>query len=1147
MVKNFIKRLFTIIICAAMLPVCLTGCDGLSSESPPQSVFTSYKDIPGVTQQEIDAITELQKTRNNFRFSTVYSTEMFVGADGVRGGFFALFCGWLTELFDIPFVPSIVEWYEIVAGLESGSIDFTGEFTANDERRQKYFMTGDIAQRLIITIRMKDAPPLQEIAETQTLRYAFLRGSDIIDTVSRRERSEFETVIATDNLHAYELLASGQADVFFNDKSAEAAFGFFDDITSGIYYPISYSSVSLATQNPQLKPIIDIVDRALELGAFEHLIRLYNQGHHEYLKYRFMMTLTDEEHDFIKERRVIPFAAELTNYPLSFYEPRSDGWSGISLDILGEIEKLTGITFERVNNQTHTWSQLLAMLESGEVKMLSSLIPTDERQSKYIWPSEYFFRNHLILVSKSEFRDVSINEIPYVNVGVIKDTAYGALFREWFPNHRHVTEFTDSYEAFDALEAGGIDLVMITEHQILTLTNYREEIGYKANYVFDYYFYTSFGINRDEKILASVVSKAMKVIDVENITDRWLRRTYDYRLQMAQERIPLFIGLGMLSVGFIFAIIMIIRKRREGLKLEMLVEIRTKELSEAVAVAQEANRAKSDFLSSMSHEIRTPMNAIIGMTELLGHETLNDRQASFVSDIAVSSKSLLGIINDILDFSKIESGKLELNPVDYDLMAMLNNVDSMFSYVASKKGIEFRVETTDGLPQCLLGDDVRLRQVLTNICGNAVKFTEQGYVLLAVKAKGDRIVFRIEDTGIGIRMEDVPKLFKAFEQLDKVKNRSVVGTGLGLSITKAFVEMMGGGISVESEYGRGSAFIVELPAVKGNPANIRKTEAEKKNRAISAPGAKVLVTDDNGFNLKVASGLLGFMDIEAETADSGARAIELVQKNDYHIVFMDHMMPEMDGVETVQRIRAAEGDKYKNLTIIALTANAVSGAREMFLENGFDGFISKPIDADELQDVVQKFLPPELIGQAEDSGERQQAQSEKEMELKKKSIVTFVKENLNTFEKINEYLAAGDLKTVHRMAHTLKSSAGYLGRKALQEAAYSLEHSLQASPPKYTPVQIAEIGRELEKALAEFKPYLVEAESDRPEAVEISAEQFAALLAEIRPLLEKGDFAASGYVERLQAIAGMQELAILIDEYDFEAALAELGKAESAG
>lgn len=385
--------------------------------------------------------------------------------------------------------------------------------------------------------------------------------------------------------------------------------------------------------------------------------------------------------------------------------------------------------------------------------------------------------------------------------------------------------------------------------------------------------------------------------------------------------------------------------------------------------ADMANSAKSDFLANMSHEIRTPMNAITGFAELC----LRERDYKYADDIKTAAKNLIAIINDILDISKIESGKLELVPSVYSVEDMLGDVINLiYIQLESKNGIEFKIDIDQRLPKKLYGDEVRIKQILINLLGNSVKFTKSGYIGLSVREisrAGDiaSIMIKVSDTGIGIKREDISKLFSNFQQVDTKKNREIEGTGLGLSITKNLIGMMNGTITVDSEYGRGSTFTVVIQQQIRDASYISveaaKTAAviEEKDAVLYAPDAKVLIVDDNKVNLKVTAQLLSMYGIKCSAADSGRKAIDMIRSGYYDLVFMDHMMPELDGVDTTKIIRG-QGDAYsRELPIIALTANAVSGAKEMFLESGLNDFISKPIQLPQLEKMLEKWLPAKLV------------------------------------------------------------------------------------------------------------------------------------------------------------------------------------------
>ena len=386
--------------------------------------------------------------------------------------------------------------------------------------------------------------------------------------------------------------------------------------------------------------------------------------------------------------------------------------------------------------------------------------------------------------------------------------------------------------------------------------------------------------------------------------------------------------------------------------------------------AEQANIAKSAFLANMSHEIRTPMNAIIGLSDVIMEESRGRKVYEYACDIKASSRNLLSLINDILDLSKVEAGRMELVPVEYHLKTLVNEVLNMMDVVASQRGLMMESEFDMSIPCRYLGDEGRIKQILINILNNGLKFTEKGYVKITVAGMPgetedvERLVFRIEDTGCGIRAEDIEGIFEDFRQVDSKRNRSVEGTGLGLSITKHFVNLMQGTIGVESVYGEGTTFTVEIPQkiVDSRPLSEvpeRASQAEESLEPFSVKDCTVLVVDDNTINRKVAGLRLQSYGLEIEEADSGPAAIELVRKKRFDIIFMDHMMPKMDGMEAARIIRKDCGENGRLPVMIALTANAMEGVRESFLANGFQDFLTKPLEIKPLHEALLKWIPEE--------------------------------------------------------------------------------------------------------------------------------------------------------------------------------------------
>jgi signal transduction histidine kinase/CheY-like chemotaxis protein len=378
------------------------------------------------------------------------------------------------------------------------------------------------------------------------------------------------------------------------------------------------------------------------------------------------------------------------------------------------------------------------------------------------------------------------------------------------------------------------------------------------------------------------------------------------------------------------------------------------ELEEQKVAAERANHSKSDFLAAMSHEIRTPMNAIIGLNDILARTKLDKQQRKYLADIRSSAGTLLGLINDILDFSKIEAGKMTVTNAVYNIRHLLDNLYSIYVRMFDDKDLTFTVEISDDFPEWVTGDSMRVKQTLTNLITNSAKYTKTGGGVLKahLDETGKFLVFEMIDTGIGVKAEDIDRLFKPFERLDLTRNSSIQGTGLGLPISANFCELMGGSLTVESEYGKGSRFTAKLPYVYANKDDFEETESFD---VFPAPDLKVLVVDDIEINLDVASVMLEAFGIRADTAGGGEEAIKRVCEKDYDVVFMDHMMPGIDGIEATKCIRAM-GGKYKDLPIIALTANAVNDAEKHFLASGFTGFLAKPLELATLSKCLHKLV-----------------------------------------------------------------------------------------------------------------------------------------------------------------------------------------------
>lgn len=645
-------------------------------------------------------------------------------------------------------------------------------------------------------------------------------------------------------------------------------------------------------------------------------------------------------------------------------------------------------------------------------------------------------------------------------------------------------------------------------------------------------------------------------------------------------------AVGVMGSGVVLATIIgneeknrrVIREnRRTSLDMLKLVEMKKEE-------AEHMANVKSAFLANMSHEIRTPINAVLGMNELILREANQKDVLDYAYNIELAGKALLSIVNDILDISKIESGKTELVSGEYNVATSIYNFIEMSRARAEKKGILLKADIAENLPSKMYGDEMRLKQIYTNILNNAIKYTEKGEITLTLTGEeiGDDKIFTkatISDTGIGIRGEDLDKIFDAFQRVDEEKNQKIEGTGLGMSITKQLVELMGGKIYVESEYGKGSTFHVELvqgivdrtPIGRIDQAVEQNREIEKHKRAVLlAPEAKLLVVDDNQMNLNVMKGLLKRTEMQVDLVLSGKEALEAVTKTSYDVILMDHMMPEMDGVEALHRLRKLKENQNPQAKVIVLTANAAIGSREEYLKMGFDDYLSKPIEAMNLENMIKKYLPKELVHEIEEVVEETQNLEEiefleeklrpfgihlkqgliyveGELEQYVDMVKLFLRQSEARKEKMRGFLKEGNTEEYTIEVHALKSNGKMIGSRKMSELAYEMEIQGRNGKLEYlrqNQAKLEEGWEELEQGLRilmeeQQKTVMEETvETMTPEEVQVRVERLRNAIEEmdVEAAQEELETLLCGEMEQSQKERFMQ-IRNCLEEFSYQEAL----------
>ena len=587
------------------------------------------------------------------------------------------------------------------------------------------------------------------------------------------------------------------------------------------------------------------------------------------------------------------------------------------------------------------------------------------------------------------------------------------------------------------------------------------------------------------------------------------------------------------------------------------------ELKAAMNAAQKAEGARDIFLANMSHELRTPINTILGLNELILRESQEETIKEYARAIRQAGNVLLTLVSDILDFSKLEADRLDLNEGIYDVSSLLNDLINSVSVPLRRKRLDLKLEIAQDMPYKLQGDEIHIRQIISNLLSNAVKFTEKGRVTLYFQWKEiteDEIELNVivKDTGIGIKEEDIPKLFRAFQRMDSTARSKNDRTGLGLAITKRLVEMMGGELSVQSVYGKGSAFsfhirqkVVDRSPLGDFDKNYRESlrSIDDYHERFIAPMGRVLIVDDNAMNLAVAQGLLKGTRLQVDVASSGEECLELIKRKTYHVICMDHMMPVMDGVETLHAIRKLEGNPSRDIPVIALTANAVAGARELYLNEGFQDYLTKPIDADKFENMLIEYLPDNVVylthnTDISDAYEEEEADNELSIKESQLYLMGFNIRNglkymggdralygkvLQDFHSIlqekegalKDFLKKGDMPGYMIIVHSLKGNARNVGADDLADEAFELEKMAKAGQLEDVSVRSPILFSMMSAMRNSLKVYL-----DNEEKLEVKKEE------EEAPKVEK--------ITEDDWRKALQELADRLDDFDGETSIVKI-------
>ena len=943
-------------IAASFLFIYIFSACQINNTEGNNGFFSSYLEVPGITEDEIRSIAALRARGEPLIYAASRSTELFIDQNDSHGGYTVLLTNWLSDFFNLEFQCEIMSLTAMLDGLRDGSLSFA-TLSATQERREAYYMA-DIAQRSIVMLRRDGSPSITSILNERLPRYVFTAGSVIIDLARNALGSgTYEEIIVADEAAAYDVVMSGAGDAFLATNTMEAAFDHLGGIYAEKFLPLIFQPAAMTAEDPAYAAVISVLNKALEHGAREFLGELYRDGYHEYTRQKFYSMLTPEERAFLEYNPVIPYVTHFMAYPMSFFNTSSGEWEGAVFEVLEELSFITGLNFELINDNTVEQPELLSLVENGTAYFIPYMIISGERRDRFIFSSVMYISDTYALLSKRSYPNIELNDIPMERVGYARGSGFADMFRHWFPNAVYAVEYLTTDDAFEALDRGDVDLVMASLSRLSALTNYYEYSDYKANFLFNMAFDATFGFNREQTVLASIIDKALPMINTERIVQQWSSRTYGIEAMRLQSQRPWLISAIILSLLVLFlVIIMLIRNRKMTFRLQRTIaDVRRANIQAEIAV-----KTKTAFLANMSHELRTPLNSTLNMLrEAMTFEGYN-KSSDALNQAMASSNDLLSVINTILEISNIESGQLILENENFSLGDLVNDINSLLSALCKAKGTIWELKTGSIAHLTVEGDRIRLMQALTILLRNAVKLAgdDHGKVtfnasIISETENNAGIRFEITDNGIGMTDKKLEEIHHILNADNNDINFS--STEIMLFACSSIIRSMGTEIYVENHKDSGSCFSFNI--------SLRKVFIEKEREKISTEGVsftgkRALIVDDVRINRVVLRNVLSQAGMETIEARDGKEAVDifLAESESIDVILMDIMMPNMDGHEAAQLIRSSRLSKARTVPIIAVTSLSYKEDRDASINSGMNYHLEKPVEPDTLLSTLMRYL-----------------------------------------------------------------------------------------------------------------------------------------------------------------------------------------------